>query len=539
MKNDEITRLSNKSKLFLSDLESSELCHIFVDIKNSLLLSKPRQILFHVANDVLEIPKCLCGKELLWHDDERRYRKYCSKSCTAKFTVQEKKVNNMKELGVEWHSQLDSWRKKVKKTSNRKYGVDHYSQTKEFISRTKKSNVKKFGVEYPSQSPKIQQYIKDQCMKKYGVDNPSKAESCKNKLKTTCKEKYGVENCAMQEYSLAAIEFLTNTELFISECMTTPVLILSKKYGISTNPIYTRIHKLNLSLPKFDSSGFEQDVFDFISKVCPNLTITRSKRDIVKNKEIDIFIPEKKLGIECNGTYWHSELQGRGNNYHLTKTILCQEQGVSLLHIWEHDWSNKPEIIKSMIVHRLGKSGKIYARATTLEEISNAEANAFFEHNHLQGKIAGNSINIALLFNDEIVSVISLGKSRFNKRVEYELLRFANKNGTTVVGGASKLFTYFTLTYCPNSVISYADRMYASGELYRVLGFEFSHTSKPSYKYTKNFVDVYNRQKFQKHKLPNILEHFDVNLTEWENMKNNGFDKIWDCGNNVYMWRNR
>ena len=46
---------------------------------------------------------------------------------------------------------------------------------------------------------------------------------------------------------------------------------------------------------------------------------------------------------------------------------------------------------------------------------------------------------------------------------------------------------------------------------------------------------VGSRYKFQKHKLKHILNVFDESLTEWENMINNGYDRVWDCGNRVFV----
>jgi len=40
-----------------------------------------------------------------------------------------------------------------------------------------------------------------------------------------------------------------------------------------------------------------------------------------------------------------------------------------------------------------------------------------------------------------------------------------------------------------------------------------------------------NRMNFQKHKLKNKIQNFNEELTEYENMLNNGYDRIWDCGN--------
>ena len=47
--------------------------------------------------------------------------------------------------------------------------------------------------------------------------------------------------------------------------------------------------------------------------------------------------------------------------------------------------------------------------------------------------------------------------------------------------------------------------------------------------YIKN-KNLYNRMNFQKHKLKKLLSTYDPLLSEWENMKLNGYDRIWDCG---------
>jgi len=66
----------------------------------------------------------------------------------------------------------------------------------------------------------------------------------------------------------------------------------------------------------------------------------------------------------------------------------------------------------------------------------------------------------------------------------------------------------------------------------------FNSKSKPGYCYT-DYKNRFSRMKFQKHKLSNILEYFDPKLTEWENMQLNGYDRIWDCGNYVYVLKDK
>lgn len=112
---------------------------------------------------------------------------------------------------------------------------------------------------------------------------------------------------------------------------------------------------------------------------------------------------------------------------------------------------------------------------------------------------------------------------------------YNNKKFTSIAGGASKLYKYFISNYKPSSVVSYADLRYSNGNLYKKLGFEFSHFSNPNYWYFKlPDMTLHSRVRFQKHRLCNLLENFDNNKTEVENMLNNGYRRIFDCGNAVY-----
>ena len=64
----------------------------------------------------------------------------------------------------------------------------------------------------------------------------------------------------------------------------------------------------------------------------------------------------------------------------------------------------------------------------------------------------------------------------------------------------------------------------------------YSHSSAPAYAYTTDYQTLENRIKFQKHKLEKQLEKYDSNLSEWDNMQLNGYDRIWDCGTDVWLY---
>ena len=179
----------------------------------------------------------------------------------------------------------------------------------------------------------------------------------------------------------------------------------------------------------------------------------------------------------------------------------------------------------------------IPARKCKIVALTSEQECKFFNTTHIQGYKASSSC-YALTYEETIVCAISFIKSRFNKQYQYELLRFSNALNATVIGGASKLFKYFIKTHNPNSIITYSDKRWNTGQLYTTLGFKYLHTSAPNYFYfsKNNVLNLQSRQTYQKHKLPKVLNQFDISVSEWENMQLNGYDRIWDCGNAVYGW---
>jgi hypothetical protein len=213
-----------------------------------------------------------------------------------------------------------------------------------------------------------------------------------------------------------------------------------------------------------------------------------------------------------------------------------------LIHVFEDEWSEKKDIIKSMLKNILGKTeNSIYARKCTISAVDKETKKKFLNENHIQGNVA-TPINIGLFYGGELVSLMCFGKPRLNlgrKKCfegEYELLRFCNRLNTTVVGGASKLFKYFIDNYKPSSVISYCDRRWSVGGMYETLGFSFDHNSEPNYYY----IDGNNRKnRFKYRKSELVKEGYDVEKSEREIMHERGIKRIYDCGTKVYIWKKR
>lgn len=527
--------LDTKKHLAWQHLLDSANREEFQDLSRLLNTQQARQILHHARNG-LPIPKCQCGSPLSWHADRHRYRNYCSRACTARYSVDSKKSKNLATMGKEWHTQTADWREKVRTTSRARFGTDHYSQTQDFKQRTADTCLEKFGVERPAQSPTVRQKMRSTNLERYGVPNAAQSAEIQQKMQDTNLERYGVINAAARHISEATRAFLQAPTRLTVALQTQTIREIAQEHGISVKPLYDRVKLWNITLPVWSTSSMERQIHDFVSQHYTG-EIVINDRSLLNNQEIDIWLPDLNLAIECNGTYWHCESQGRGSDYHLNKTLRCQEKNIDLVHIWENDWIDRRNIVESMLRYRLGVCATVHARKLKPVELSTEQCRLFIEGNHLQGWAVGARACVGLIDqNGSIMSAMALGRDRFGKTQSWELLRFASILCYAIPGAASKLLKHFVSAHNPEKIISYSDRASTRGAVYEKMGFVLDHYSRPNYRYTRDYMKFYSRNRFQKHRLPKLLEKFDAALTEWQNMQANGWDRLWDCGNAVYVW---
>jgi hypothetical protein len=373
-------------------------------------------------------------------------------------------------------------------------------------------------------------------MEKFGEDNVMKTDRGINAQRNSLFSTHGVDNpmfiaAGLNKDVIRELNCPITMQKLYDELGTKGIC---EKFGIQ-QPAVSRYMKQNgVKWTKTDSK-FEKEVKTYVCSIYEG-HVSCNERTVLNGKELDIYLSDIDFAIECNGTYWHSELQGKDKQYHSNKTNSCKEKGIRLLHIWEHDWNKKRPIFESLINVAINKiENRLYARKCELKEISSSEAKEFLEENHRQGSCPAKH-RYGLYYNGDLVSIMTFGKSRFSNKYEYELLRLCTKVNTSVVGGASKMFKQFIKDVEPKSIGSYSDMSMNNGGIYDKLGFSHIHNSKPNYKYTRDYKFVENRVTYQKHKLPNKLDVFDKSLTEWQNMQMNGFDRIWDCGNSLWIW---
>lgn len=339
------------------------------------------------------------------------------------------------------------------------------------------------------------------------------------------------KNVHGDEYDYSKVEYVNSQ---------TPIKIICQKHGEFWQSPNNHISK-KYGCPKCHAitSKKEDELYEFVSSLIGEDKVLRNCRNVIPPLELDIYIPSLSIAIEFDGLRWHSEEFESSPTYHLDKTNLCNEKGIRLIHIFEDEWDMKQDVVKSILKSCFGMVDSIYARKCNVREISSSEARDFINANHIQNYVPSN-VNIGLFNDDKIVSVMTFGNLRRNlgqksKEGYYEMLRYSTSLNLSVIGGASKLFSYFKKKYKPKYIKTYSDIRLFSGKVYQNLGFSFVHLSQPNYFYV---IDGHreNRFKYRKDKL--VSEGYDRNKTEHEIMLNRGIFRIYDCGCNVYEWKN-
>lgn len=260
-----------------------------------------------------------------------------------------------------------------------------------------------------------------------------------------------------------------------------------------------------------------------------------STRQIIKPKEIDIFIPSLNLGIEYCGLYWHSEEAGKGRNYHRDKMKACEEAGIRLITIFEDEWGKRNAQVKNFLKSIMGiHSKRIYARKCDIIQLDKKIARDFLEQHHIQGA-ALFKVAFGLYHDGELLGVVTGNKHHrnFEGTNDFILNRLVFSDEVQVVGGASKL-TLQLVKYAKDNgfdkLVSWSDNRYSQGNVYEKCGFKLENVVPPDYNYV---TPEFERQSKQSNKKANLLKKGavgDENSTENELALSLGYSRIWDCG---------
>ncbi len=505
-----------------------------------------------------------------------KYLVYCCKKCadTCNHKVKKAKKSCIEKYGVDSPSKNKEIREKQKKTCLKKYGVTTPFKNKEIKDKIKQTCLEKYGVEVPSKSEEAKENQRQTCLNRYGVDNPSKVkkfnekrnktfekiygnhpfstEEIKEKRKKTFLEKYKVEylsqnkeiqdnfirkhyenfyNIFLDRLKVKNLELISNKETYVDRYSKIEIRCIKCKKEFETT--YRNYQKIYCKKCCNKISKQEHEVSNFLNSI--NISHERNKFFIKDGKkyEADIFIENYKLIIEMNGEYWHSDAY-KDKSYHTNKTLFFNNLGYDIIHIFESEWLNKNDIIKSLIKNKVKLNKTVYVIKCQIKEVNSKEYKKFLIKNHIQGYLPS-KYKIGLYYEGTLSSVIGLGNYRFEKN-KSELLRYCTIKNYNIVGGFSKLLKYFLKNYNYTSIVTYCDIRFFNGKDYLKNNFKLIKKTNPSYYYFKNYI-LENRIDFQKYKLKDILDDYDKNLTKHENMINNKYIRVWDCGNYKFEYK--
>jgi hypothetical protein len=257
-------------------------------------------------------------------------------------------------------------------------------------------------------------------------------------------------------------------------------------------------------------------------------------RKVIAPFELDIWVPEHKVGIEVNGLFWHSFSSSETKQQreaHLNKWRLCKQLGIRLFTFFEDELVNKHDICLSMVLNACGKSRRHYARSTVAASIPLAEARSFLLQHHLHG-VAPASFAVGLRDKEtnELLMVATLGKNRFGYE-GLELIRLATAKGVVVIGGFSKLLKFLNT----DLLMTYSNRLVSMGDTYNQFG-KLVKEIPPGYTWW-NGVTRINRAKSRRSNLWKLLgAQYDETKTEAQNMFDSGWRRVWDAGHLLFSF---
>ena len=513
-----------------------------------------------ILNSIDTIPVCKsCDNPVTYKKDypDQGFADYCSPKCSrSDKTVDEKTLKKLsnKDWLYEQRIALQRSKKDIARELNCSV-VPVTKWLKQLEIEQPREDIKNIKLDLPEKECLYDDYyIKNLTLldiaKKYNVSNTTvkkwfsfyeielseHKETIKNKvipktIRTNLKV-YGVPFAAQKHFTNEVWINLNDPDwLYEQHIIQQKSLVkMSKELGVSDLTVKRYFDEFDIETKLYQFSMGERELGDFIESYIP---IERSNRKLISPKELDIVIPSCKISIEYNGCWWHSTNSGKPHLHQREKYELCNKLGIRLITIYDDEWENSKELVKEKLKNILNVStnDKIYARQCTTRTISNNDRDVFLDTYHIQGTI-GASINLGLYYNNELVSVLLFRDDNNH----HTLVRYASKYN--VIGGFSKLLSYFRNNYEWNKIVTFTDLRWHTGDMYIKTGFVEDGYLSPEYEYVVN-GKRYHKFNFRKSSIATKFgDLYNPDETEAENMERLGIPKIYDCGKIRFVMKN-
>lgn len=300
--------------------------------------------------------------------------------------------------------------------------------------------------------------------------------------------------------------------------------LLAKKYGIDNETVAG------------GESLAEIELREWMSTVS-GMIFTKTRK-FIPPQEIDIWSEHSPIAIEYCGLYWHSEANLSEKNYHLNKMISVENKGKQLITIFEHEWLERNDVVKSILKTKLGKNGcVIFARKCQIVEILDLkQVRTFLNEHHLQKSPNKIVLAVGIFDGKDLLGIMSFGphhrqKSIYNRNIVLNRLVFRKE--TTVVGGASRMFKFakdILRHQNYQNIISWSDNRWSNGDVYGKMGFVMSKIIPRDYMYCKG-------QKMRsKQSMTKKIMGCPKEITERDFAATLGWFRVWDCGKKSWIY---
>lgn len=325
--------------------------------------------------------------------------------------------------------------------------------------------------------------------------------------------------------------------------------------------VYTLSRRLDMDMKQLREICAKYDLFEFLGTDGPSVKVMRVINDLNKlgipyelnnrtvlvedgkQKEIDIYLPDYKLGIEVNPTWTHSVdtlPYGQSDKfYHQKKSLRAEMAGIGLIHLYDMDFIDESRYqvfltqLKALTLSKI----KIGARNCSIRSIDRDLSNSFLNLYHFQGGENSSFLQYGLFYNDMLVGVCTFGKSRYTSD-EFEIIRYCMNPNYIVHGCFDKFLKHFVSTIGHScDIVSYMDlnKRLVSTNVYEKHNFVFEKVTVPDYYWVKQSgMDFKSRYVTTKSKLVEL--GYDASKTEVEIMKSLFYCRVFGAGSKRYKY---
>jgi len=518
---------------------------------HGFMTTEPRELLTVFVRKLTSYPVCpMCGAHVHFNRQLCEYSKYCSAKCqnNAPEVKSRHAATNIRIYGTDNAAKSEKVKAKQIATTVARYGASCYLATDDGKRKAEDTCMRKYGVRHSGMIPESNVKRHETMLSRYGVSHALQAQDFKRKFVSTCQERYG--SAYPNIWKLHEIHAKTRCTVYdsLGELFPTYEIQCSRESFLGLHEHdnlwkckacgKTFTHRGVPFCPCQRKYGMQHELYELVSGICPD-AILEDRKTLPSGREIDVYVPSRRIGFEFDGLYWHSEIY-HDKKYHLEKTESAASVGVRLIHVFEDEWSLRNEIVRSKITALLGHTGTaINARDCLVSEIGRAQSDAFLMRNHIQGPAIAASHHFGLLHDDKLVAVCTFGKIG-GKHNSWYLERYATASGFSVRGGCGKLIKAFFRKTSPDVIRTFADRRWSIGGMYEKIGFTLTDTVRPAYWYVNPReapIHRIHRFNLRRDNLIAKLGITDAGESETELAARCGYVRIWDCGQLAYEIR--